>query len=163
MKSSSKLRVWFASVMLTAYVGFVLLVTLTPSPVDKPFQHDLQRILEELHDRGLPGFVGYDFVEFSSNVALFIPIGFVAALLLPRRGWWLVLLVGPLFSVAIEFLQHSVLPERYATVSDVLANSIGTLIGALFAVLLRLLTSWRDRLVLEQVLAGRNGVDLLDA
>lgn len=157
MRPSSRLRVWLASTALALYAAFVLTVTLTPSPVDKPFRHDLERLLEELHERGLPEIVTYGFVEFASNVGLFVPLGFVAALLLARRWWWLVLLTGPLFSLAIELTQSTLLPERYATASDVLANSIGALVGALLAVTLRALVAWRDRLVIGQTLQDRAG------
>lgn len=157
MKPSSRLRIWLASLALAVYVALVLTVTLTPSPVDKPFRHDLERLLEELHERGLPAIVTYGFVEFASNVGMFIPIGFIAALLLARRWWWLVLLLGPLFSLAIELMQRTLLPERYATFSDVLANSIGALVGALLAVILRALVAWRDRLLIDQALADPRG------
>ena len=65
------------------------------------------------------------------------------------------LLIGPLFSLAIDFAQQTFLPARYATASDVLANSLGTLIGAAFAVILRLLVAWRDRYIVERALADR--------
>lgn len=143
---------WFASGGLVVYVALVLTVTLTPSPVDRPFRHDLDRLIEKLHRHGLPGSIGYDQIEFLSNVAMFVPIGFIAALLLPRRSWWLVLFAGPLFSGAIELAQLAFLPERHATLSDVLANSAGALVGAICAVLLRLVVAWRDRLVVEQAM-----------
>lgn len=155
MKRSSALRVWLAAIALSIYVAFVLIVTLTPSPVDLSFRNDLVNLLDKLHERGLPGLIDYRFVEFTSNVTLFIPVGFIASLLLPRRAWWLVLLIGPLFSLAIEFAQQTFLPARYATVSDVVANSIGTLVGAVVAVLLRLLVSRRDRFIVEEFLARR--------
>ena len=157
MKPSSRLRIWLASTALALYVAFVLVITLTQSPIDKPFRHDLDRLLEELHERGLPGIVTYGLIEFASNIAMFIPIGFIAALLLPRRWWWLVLLIGPLFSVAVELMQRTFLPERYATFSDVLANSIGVLIGALLAVILRALVAWRDHLLIDQALVDPGG------
>lgn len=155
MRRSSLLRIWFSATSLTLYVAFVLFITLTPSPVDLSFRHDLESLLVKLHSRGVPALIDYGFVEFTSNIALFVPVGFIASLLLPRRVWWLVLLIGPLFSAAIEFAQQTFLPARYATVSDVVANSIGVLIGAVFAVLLRLVTSWRDRLVVDQAIADR--------
>ena len=150
MKKSSALRIWLSGSALAIYLAFVLYVTLTPSPIDLSFRHDLERLLEELHERGVPGVVDYNFVEFTSNVALFVPGGFIAFLLLPRRGWWLVLLIGPIFSIAIEFAQHTFLPARFPTVADVLANSIGVFIGAILAIILRFLVSWRDGLVLSQ-------------
>jgi VanZ family protein len=155
VRQASALRVWFAGVALALYVAFILVVTLSPSPVDLSFRHDLESLLEKLHDRGVPEFVGYGFVEFASNVVLFIPLGFIASLVLPRRGWWLVLLLGPLFSGAIELAQRLFLPERFATVSDILANSIGAIVGAIAAVLLKLLIAWRDRLVLDDASASR--------
>ena len=46
MRRSSALRIWFAAVALALYVAFVLVVTLTPSPVDLSFRDDLVSLLD---------------------------------------------------------------------------------------------------------------------
>lgn len=155
MRKSSTLRTWCAALVLAPYLAFVLYVTLRPAPIDVSFRHDLDRLLEELHERSLPRMVTYNFIEFTGNIALFIPLGFIISLLLPRRIWWLVLIIGPLLSIAIELTQFALLPARYATVADVMSNSIGIVIGAVAAIFLRLLVSWRDELILRHALGEK--------
>lgn len=68
-------------------------------------------------------------VEFALNVAMFVPPVAVAALLLPRIRWseWVVIA----FVVSGVVVQGFLLPDRSATFSDVVANTLGGLIGAL--------------------------------
>ncbi len=155
---ASRFRVKIAAWLLAAYSFLVALVVFTPSPVDKPLRSDLDRILQELHERGLPSFIGYGDVEFLANVAMFVPIGFLAAIALPQKAWPLLLVIGPALSAAIETIQRVVLPERYATLQDIVANGSGAVAGAIIAVVLRLLISHRDRLVVEDDAEGRRSL-----
>lgn len=89
--------------------------------------------------------ITYRVVESSANVALFVPIGAIAFLLLPRRLWPLSLLAGPALSVAIEVTQAILRPGRVATVDDVVANTLGAAIGWALAVALSLAFAARAR------------------
>lgn len=92
----------------------------------------LARALEAVEALGIPFEVGYTVVEFTANIALFVPFGVLLGLLAPRWPAVLVIASGFALSAGIEFTQ-TMLPTRYSTVSDVIANSLGTAIG--FAVL----------------------------
>ena len=74
----------------------------------------------------------YARIEFAANVMLFVPFGWCAAL-----GWrrWhaLVIPAGILISVAIEAGQGLLLAERTSSVLDVVANTLGTVVGWLIA------------------------------
>ena len=85
-----------------------------------------------------PGYdwITYGVVESTANVLLFVPVGAVAFLLLPRRLWPVSLLVGPALSVAIEVSQALLRPGRVATFDDIVANSLGAAIGWVLAVAL---------------------------
>jgi glycopeptide antibiotics resistance protein len=76
----------------------------------------------------------YTLLESAANVVLFIPLG--ALVLLWRRQWtWLhatFLALGA--TVAIELLQQTLRPERFASVNDVVANTLGGAVGALLVV-----------------------------
>ncbi|MDO9396602.1 MAG: VanZ family protein [Herbiconiux sp.] len=122
-----------AAVLLGLYSIGVALVVLWPSPVDTDSRGLLTRILRELHERGVPTFVDYSFIEFSANIAMFVPLGFLLALVLGPRLWWLAFFTGVALSVSIEFYQLMALPDRYATVRDVVANSTGGAIGTVLA------------------------------
>ncbi len=69
------------------------------------------------------------------NVLLFIPVGFLGGCFLHRKEQWRVLLFGFLFSLAIEVLQLR-WRLRLAELSDLIMNTVGTVIGCLFACLL---------------------------
>lgn len=103
-----------------------------PTPVDRPISGLLERALGKLHGWGLPQAIGYAQVEWLANVALFVPFGVLAALLLPRRSWWLAIPLALFSSAALELAQL-LLPERFASVADITANTLGAALGALAA------------------------------
>lgn len=72
----------------------------------------------------------YTVFEFLANVALFVPLGLLLVAAWPRNSAWVVLLLGYSASVTIELVQ-TMLPSRYPTLSDVVANTLGTAIGCL--------------------------------
>jgi VanZ family protein len=148
----SRARLGFAWTTLLLTIAAVLLITLSPTPVDRPVRDLIDRVLIKLHENGLPGFINYGVVEFLANVGIFIPIGFFAAIAVSRRLWWIVIFAGPLLSVGIEQAQAFFLPERFATLSDILANSIGSIVGAVIGLFLRLLIAYRDELVIDRAL-----------
>ena len=78
---------------------------------------------------GVPNFVGYDLVEFGANIALFIPLGLLMGFGL--RRFWLAVGLGVLATSLIEASQWLFLPQRFASGFDILANSLGALLGAL--------------------------------
>jgi len=80
---------------LVPYLGFVLAVRLSPTPVDQGESGTITHLLETLHKRGLPEWFGYSWLEFSANVAMFVPLGFLVALALSRRTLWLSFLLIP--------------------------------------------------------------------
>ena len=148
----SHLRVTLAIAILIAYAGVVVAATLSPTPLDQGYEGSIERVLSILHRNGIPEWFGYNKLEFSANIAMFVPIGFLITLLLPARVWWLALLISPAFSVAIELTQLVALSSRFATVTDVVSNSLGALIGILFAVILRAALYARDTKVIAHAL-----------
>ena len=81
-----------------------------------------------MHRRGVPKGIGYAQIEFSANIALFIPMGIIASVWTQRA--WAGLLVGAGASLLIELAQSLFLTARYSSVLDVVANSLGAGIGA---------------------------------
>ena len=148
----SRVRVVSGTILLLAYAGIVLLATMWPTPLDQGYEESISRLLAVLHRNGIPDWFGYSKLEFSANILMFVPIGFLVALLLPWRVWWLVFLLAPAFSVGIEFTQASLLAERFATPVDVVANSLGAVIGAIAAALVRSAVYRRDRLIVARAL-----------
>ncbi|RWZ68445.1 VanZ family protein [Labedella populi] len=118
-------------VLATLTLVVVFAIGYWPVPVDRGVRSLLGSVLDRLAAAGAPGWVDYAHLEFGANIVMFVPLGVLIALLLPRWEWWLAPIIGLALSLAIEFGQALLLPERFATPLDVLANTTGATIGAL--------------------------------
>lgn len=83
------------------------------------------------------GSLGLHAAEFAANIALFVPLGLLVALLLPRRRWWVALVALVALSLGIEIVQAVALSFRQPSPRDVLANSVGAAIGVGASLLFR--------------------------
>ena len=146
----SHARQWLGAVLLAAVFGTILLITMWPAPVDKGYSGSIDKVLTVMHRHGIPNWFGYNHLEFTANIVMFVPLGFLVALLLTQRLWWLALIICPAFSVSIELTQAAFLAARFATVSDVVSNSIGALVGIFFAILIRAAVYQRDQKVIAR-------------
>ena len=70
-------------------------------------------------------------VDVTLNVALFVPLGL--ALVVAGMGWRRATLVAAATSFGIETLQFTLIPGRDASISDLLTNTTGGMLGALAA------------------------------
>jgi hypothetical protein len=70
-------------------------------------------------------------VEFIINVAAFVPLSLLGTLLWPRLTWRDWTAIGFVASFLVEVVQAVLLAGRSATHADVVANTLGTLVGAL--------------------------------
>ncbi|MFC3591988.1 VanZ family protein [Microbacterium barkeri] len=113
----SRARLWVATLLLLVYAGFVALVTLWPNPSDLEFGGIADRVLNVLYRFGVPESFGFDELEFTANIGMFVPLGFFLGLALPRRGWWLALFLVPGYSGFIEFTQATALESRVSSIS----------------------------------------------
>ena len=148
----SRAREWLGTVTLFFCVGIVLLATMWPTPLDQDYAAAVDKFLAVLHRNGIPMWFGYNKLEFSANILMFLPLGFLIALLLPAKAWWLALLICPAMSIGIELTQSVALSARFATISDVIANSTGALCGIFMAVLLRAIIYSRDEKLIARAL-----------
>ena len=148
----SRAREWLGALTLAGYATIVLLATMWPTPLDQGFEASINKLFSVLYRNGVPLWFGYSKLEFSANILMFIPLGFLVALLLPRRIWWLALIICPAMSIAIELTQSLALSARFATVTDVVSNSLGAVIGILIAVILRGVVYERDQKVIARAM-----------
>lgn len=114
--------------LLALYAAALALIAFWPTPVDRGATGLLREIA-----RVVP-LLSYDVVEFTANIALFVPLGVLLALALPRRRV-LVLPIALVVTSAIEVGQAVFLAERTASVRDVVANTAGAGLGLLLAVI----------------------------
>lgn len=148
----SRLRLLSGLAVLVAYSGLILAITLSPTQMDVSYQNAVLRLIEVLHRNGVPTWFGYGEIEFLANVGMFVPFGFIVALLLPQRFSALTVLIGPAFSASIENFQREFLSERVASLYDVYANSAGAIIGFLLAATLRAIVHSRDRKIVARAI-----------
>lgn len=145
--------------LLAPFLAVVLVVLLWPAQPQQNLASALNRLVGFLHSSGVPAWFDLPALEFTANIAMFVPLGFLVALALPRRAFWLGLLLLPAFSGILEFSQGWFIPQRLGTLSDVLANTIGGYLGMALAAGLRAVVHLRDRLVVAPALAGTAGAD----
>ncbi|MDJ0315370.1 VanZ family protein [Arthrobacter sp. H35-D1] len=121
-----------AVILAIAYFAALAGILFWPSPVNRPIDGALMQLLQWLHGHGLPDwFIGYRKVEFAANILLFIPLGIILVLRMPRKLWWLSIVIAAAFSGAVELAQAIFLPVRVPAWSDIVANTSGAFIGAI--------------------------------
>ena len=121
----------YLSLTTFAYLGFVAWITLGPQPFDDNDNALIWRALRFFERHDATDWITYQRLEFLTNVGMFIPVGMFFLLLFGRRMWFVALFAGVAMTFSIEFVQIF-LPDRVSDVSDIIANSAGTLIGVLF-------------------------------
>lgn len=123
-------------IIAVAYGAALLLIAFWPTPVDRSMGPALARTIDWLHAHGLSESIGYNQIEFSANIALFVPFGYLMGAWV--RRWWAAVAIGFGASCLIELGQGLLLSARYSSVWDIVANTLGTALGAAVALLVRL-------------------------
>lgn len=117
----------FAAVLLGLYVLFIARLTLAdPSSGSAVFG-----FADAFATRVSDGRLQWSETEVLANVALFVPAGFLLAVVLGRPLLSVALCI--LGSACIELAQQRYLPSRVPSVADVEHNGLGGLFGALLA------------------------------
>lgn len=148
----SGLRHALAVTVLIVYTVFILVVTLSPTQLDVSTQRLVLRFVDVLHRYGVPTWFDYAEVEFLANIIMFIPFGFIVALLFPVKLAWLAVVASFLFSTGIENVQREFLDERIYDVRDIVANTVGGVVGFAVAAFLRAVVHARDKKIIDRVL-----------
>ena len=118
-----------ARVLLVPYaIALALIVWLPDSAASRVtgIVFRIARFVSERFDVSLS--TTYTLFEFGANIALFVPFGLLVAAGWRRTNAWWIILMGFSASAAIELVQTMV-PGRVTTLSDVIANTLGTIIG----------------------------------
>lgn len=123
-----------AALALAAYALMVAVVVLSPdASVASGVVGGAERVLVAL---GVPdALTAPGRVEFVINAAMFAPLTLLASLVWPRVGWGTWVAAAFVCSGSIELLQALVVEPRSAQHVDVVANTLGGLVGAVAAVL----------------------------
>jgi len=115
------------------YLAGVAWMTLRPSVYGDGTSQLLWRVLDAFARHEETSWITFARVEAAANVAMFVPMGMFPALLLPKRAWWVGVVVGFAATCAIEAYQATALSAtRFSDPQDILMNTIGAAIGAAF-------------------------------
>ena len=125
-----------------AYLALVGWLTLSPSSGQLGLLWDLAEFFER---HASTQWITFNMIEFAANVAMFVPIGLFFVLLLGRRLWWLAILLGVALTIGIEFAQQNI-ANRVSDPRDLIANSIGAVLGTLLALVLTAAKARRIRI-----------------
>jgi glycopeptide antibiotics resistance protein len=122
--------------LLVGYLAFLVLVVLWPSSAVQAGV--IERASQVLLELGLPyRLVGFDRLEVVANVVMVVPAGALAVWAWRRPTWQAWTAYGFLGSLAVELTQGLVLPDRQASGTDVVANTLGMLLGAVLGAITR--------------------------
>lgn len=124
-----------ARLLLIATVIAVAIIVFTPGPPDADGQQRLAQWLRAVHRTWMPVWVTFGLIEFASNVVMFLPLGLFGALALRARRY-LVVPACVALSGLVELVQWAGLPDRDGSWRDILANTVGALVGYLVALAL---------------------------
>lgn len=122
------------TVVTLVYLAIVGWITLGPQPLDDGADSLVWMLLAFFSRHASTEWVTYSLLEFWANVAMFVPVGLFFLLLLGRRSWWLAIALGVLLTCGIEFVQQW-LPDRVSDPRDIVANSVGALVGVVGALI----------------------------
>jgi len=117
-------------VLVVALAVALLFISLWPTHVDRgldlPSRWPVRLLIEDVR---MSRATVYQVVEALANVALYMPLGLLARICLPRLNGWIVIGLGGLTSACFESLQ-AVLPiDRTPSIADVAANTLGVALG----------------------------------
>ncbi len=115
--------------LLTAWLAVLAIALLAPSPAGPTWL--VETVSRIGTDEGLPAsLTALSRVEFVLNVVAFAPVPFLGAMLWDRPSWRDWTAGGFVASFLVEVTQALALNERSATHADVVANTLGALLGA---------------------------------
>ncbi|MCD2441498.1 VanZ family protein [Agromyces sp. SYSU K20354] len=120
-----------------AYAAVVLWVTVGPAPW-RTATHQIEGgiLNPAAWTSSVTWTTGY-LAEMVFNIALFVPVGVLAALLIPRRRWPLALVAGFAFTAVIELLQL-LAPDRISDPRDLVMNTAGAVVGVFLVLVARM-------------------------
>lgn len=132
------------SLVTLGYLGFVGLVTLGPQPINASNSNWLWAALNFFSAHRSTQWLTYSRVEFIANIGMFVPVGVFLLLLFGRRLWFIAVLGGAALTCVIEGAQLFI-PGRVSDVRDLIANTLGAVIGVFVALVITASKARRPR------------------
>ncbi|GAB3807839.1 hypothetical protein GCM10028798_33010 [Humibacter antri] len=132
------------SVLTLLYLAGVAMITLGPQPPVAGKDGIVMQVLRVLWEHPATDWITYSGIEFTANIAMFLPIGLFFLLLFGRRKWWLAVGIPFLMTLSIETAQIWI-PGRVSDIRDVISNTMGAIVGVLLGLAITAPRARRDR------------------
>ena len=120
-----------AVLALLSYLIVLIGTTLWPKPVDG--EGLLAKITSDVliftSKISWLNWIQYNELEAIANVLLYIPLGIFLVVFASKTRTWVLVLIPIFVSLLAEGSQRLFLPDRYATINDVVYNVLGGLLG----------------------------------
>lgn len=113
------------------YTGLLLLSTIGPLPQRLIGSEATYGVLSIRSWLEIDTWTSGTLLEFVANVAVFVPWGALALVVVGRQRWWAAALGGMALTLFIEIAQIPL--ARISDPRDLVANTLGTLIGVAIA------------------------------
>jgi len=133
------LRKPLALIALVSYLIVLITTSLWPKPVDGEglLATITREVLRFTSAYDSLKWIQYNQLEAIANVLLYVPLGIFLVMFWPKAKIWLLALIPALISLLVEGSQRLFLPDRYATLNDVLSNALGGVLGIVIAASIR--------------------------
>mgnify|MGYP002363761133 FL=1 len=136
-------RRWWG-VALAVYSVFLALVLLSPGSGAQ--STSVGWFADAARAVGVPDrFTTASRAEFVANALILMPVSALGSIVWPRTDWRDWTAWAFVIAASVELFQGLFLPERSATMVDVVANTLGGLLGAIFVLALRQLNVLDER------------------
>lgn len=128
-----------ALIALVSYLIVLITTSLWPKPVDGEglLATITREVLRFTSSFDSLKWIQYNQLEAIANVLLYVPLGIFLVMFWPKAKIWLLALIPALISLLAEGSQRLFLPDRYATLNDVLSNALGGVLGIVIAASIR--------------------------
>jgi len=133
------LRKPLALIALVSYLIVLITTSLWPKPVDGEglLATITREVLRFTSSYDSLKWIQYNQLEAIANVLLYVPLGIFLVMFWPKAKIWLLALIPALISLLVEGSQRLFLPDRYATLNDVISNALGGVLGIVIAASIR--------------------------
>lgn len=134
--------------ILVFYLSFVLTITIFSRTSRKRMRYNLELFWTV---KSILSGKTYLLSEMFWNIVLFVPTGALVSALLPKRRWWLSVVIGMSMSAGIEVAQ--LLTRRgLFEFDDIIFNTLGATVGVGLCLLLKRLGGgdrWKKRIIIS--------------
>ena len=133
-----------AGIAFVVYVVALALLVLWPTHPEAFLNPELVAATNTFAANPITAWITYPVMNGVANVALFVPATLLAVLAFGRGWWFPIFAAGAAAAALAELAQWLFLPGRTPDVSDIIAGSIGSLIGAVIGALAAKPTEHRE-------------------